>query len=553
MLTKLNIKNFALIDDLSIDFKNGFVVFSGETGSGKSILINSLSFLIGERADKTFVRFGKPFALVEGVFNVDAKTKSLCESMGIEVDASLVLSRKLTADGKSDVRANGNLLSVSMLKKITTNLVDIYGQHQHQCLLDEASHINFVDAFDVPKELEELKLVCEKLAQTNKKLGVFGQDEGFLARQKDILQFELAEINEATPSIDEELELLEKKKKFSNVQRVAECVDGAKSAFGFEDFSVENSISSALKVLKSVANVDSQIEEVCGRLESLKIEFEDVDETLSSILESYDFSTEEFANMEQRLEVFSKLKRKYGGSMESVIAYMEKVKEDLTQLENSEQEIEKLTKEKHDLIEKGEKLSEIVSQKRKQNAKIVEEQVVRELAGLGMKDSHFEIEFSKASNFGENGFDVVRFLFSANAGQPLKPLSKVISGGEMSRFMLAFKVVFGGKTGVSTMIFDEIDSGIGGETGVAVGLKLLQLAKTSQVFAVTHLASVGAMADQHFQIQKQISNGQTFTTLTELEGEAQIDEIARLAGGFKGQLASEYAKQLKKRAIQVKS
>ncbi len=553
MLTKLNIKNFALIDNLTIDFKDGLVVFSGETGSGKSILINSLSFLIGERADKTFVRFGCPFALVEGVFDVDSKTKQVCEELGIDVDSSLIVSRKLSADGKSEIRANGNILTLSMLKKITTKLVDIYGQHQHQCLLDESSYINFVDAYDKPAELEELKCVTDNIAEINKKLSIFGGDEGFLARQKDILRFELDEIHAVNPSVEEDGMLLEKKRKFSNVQKIAEAISGAKNAFVGEEFSTTNSICLGLKLLKSVANFDNELDSVCSRLESLKIEFDDINDTLATILESYELSAEEFEEMENRLDAFAKLKRKYGGDMESVVSYMHEAESKLAVLENSEQEIEKLTTEKQALLQKGEKLSEQISEKRKQNANLITKEIIKELSTLGMQDCCFEIEFEKMDNFNSNGFDSVKFLFSANKGQPLKPLSKVVSGGEMSRFMLAFKAVFGEKTGVATMIFDEIDSGIGGETGVAVGLKLLEIAKSSQVFVVTHLASVGAMADQHFQITKQVLNGQTFTSLSELNYEKQIDEIARLAGGLKGELATQYAKQLKMRAMQAKA
>lgn len=553
MLTKIRVQNFALIEDLTLDLDKNLVVFSGETGAGKSILINAISFLIGEKVDRSFIRFGTDFAQVEGLFVINQKTKSVCEEIGIDSQDEIVITRKIKLDGKTESRVNGSIVTNAMLKKLTATMVDIYGQHEHQCLLNESSHIDFVDAIKKPEKLESLVGVLGSLSDINNKLDELGGDEGKRQREMDILEFELKELEEAELKEGEEEELLEKQKKFHNVQKVCEAVNSSLSALeGSDEFSVSSMLYSASKSLNCVAGDEKELEVEQQRLSNLQIELEDIKESLCSVMQSYSFSESECEEVENRLEILKNIKRKYGGTIQSAMNYMADAQKKLEFLQNSDYECQKLEAQKQKMIEAANALCDEITLKRKENAALLEESIQKELSYLGMPNAKLSVSFSKAENFSKNGNDIVRFLFSANKGEPLKPLSSVISGGEMSRFMLAFKAFMGNKNGASTMLFDEIDNGIGGEVGFFVGTKLSQIAKTSQVIVVTHLASIGAMADQHFKVFKE-SDKRTSTKVVELNSEQKLAEIARLAGGVNEQFAFNYAKQLKQKAEQLKS
>ena len=553
MLTKLRVQNFALIDDLTIELDKNLIVFSGETGSGKSILINAISFLIGEKIDKSFIRYGAQFAQVEGLFVIGKQTKDLCAEVGIETQEELLITRKIKLDGKSEIRVNGFLTTQAMLKRITATLVDIYGQHEHQCLLNEASHIGFVDAIKKPEKLDELNDSLAQLAEINKKLDELGGDEGKRQREMDIIEFELKELNDANLTEGEEEVLLEKQKKFFNVQKVCDAISAAMSALdGCDEFSVTSAISMASKSLNSAISDEEKLENEQSRLNAAQIELEDIKESLSSIAESYTFSEEECEEVESRLSVLKNIKRKYGGTIESAIKYKTDITQKLEFLQNSDYECQKLLEQKEKLLAYINNLCESITEQRKANAKVLEQSILKELAYLGMKNASLSVEFSKLDGFTKNGNDSVRFLFSANKGEPQKPLSSVISGGEMSRFMLAFKSVMGTKSGAGTMLFDEIDNGIGGEVGFFVGTKLSQIAKNAQVIVVTHLASIGAMADQHYKVYKE-SGERTSTKVVELLGDQKLAEIARLAGGVSEGFAFNYARELKQRAMALKA
>ena len=556
MLSKLHIQNFALIENETIDFCEKLVILSGETGSGKSIVIGAINFLMGERADKSLVRYGCDTALVEGVFlNVCEEVKRRCRDFGIDASDEIIISRKLTADGKSEIRLNGVLVTLSMLKSITLLLVDIYGQHQHQSLLDESSHINFIDAYDEIFELKELENIVLQIKQIDSQMKIFGGDEISRVRERDILEFELKELEEANLELCEDEILEEKKKKFSNVKKIAEAIDGATSYLGEDDngSSVGICLYNANKLLDNVSDVDDKIQSLSERLSSVKIEIEDIKESLTGVLDDYDFSEQEFMQIESRLEILKNIKRKYGGSVQSAIQYMEDAKQKLEFLNNSEEKLKSLQQEKQILTDKGWDISRKITEHRKSNARKIEGNIEKELSALGMASAKLVVDFKQQEMFSANGADLVEFLFSANVGEPLKPLIKVISGGEMSRFMLAFKSVMGKLNGVQTMIFNEIDNGIGGEVGFAVACKLVQISRNVQVIVVTHLASIGAMADQHFQIKKKTEGGRTFTKISKLNTNEQLAEIARLAGGFNGAYSKEYANELKIRANQLKA
>ncbi len=556
MLKKLCVQNFALIENQTIDFDDALVVLSGETGAGKSIFISAITFMLGNRADKSFIRHGENFARVEGVFEIEKNNpaKTECFNLGIDVEDEIIISRKLSLDGKGEIRVNGVLTTLNNLNKITKSLVDIYGQHQHQQLLDISTHINFIDNYKKDKEsLANLeKVVCE-IGDINKQLAEFGEDEGAWQREKDRLEFELAELNEANLQLCEDEELEKQFKKMQNAQSIVQSLAGAAECLSNENASVSCALYNAGKMLLGSVDFGKDIESLQSRIESARIEVDDIVESLKDICQTFEFSEMEFEQIEQRLSKLKNIKRKYGGSIESALEYKNNAEQKLEFLTNSAEKIEQLKAQKQALMEIGNQLSEKISTKRKEVANEIAQKLKEELESLGMKNTQLVVDFKRASTFTPRGFDEVEFLFSANMGEPPKSLAKIISGGEMSRFMLAFKTILGESTNVETLIFDEIDSGIGGEVGLAVACKMANLAKSYQVIVITHLATIGAMADQHFFIQKSFNNERTTTQITSLSKEQQIQEIARLAGGYSGVFANEYAKQLKMRANQIKN
>lgn len=550
MLSKLHVINFALVEDVDLDFSNNLIVFSGETGAGKSILINAINFALGERSDKNFVRFNCPFAFTELVFeNVSNDVVLLCGDYGIEYEDKLIISRKIMADGKSEARINGVMVNISTLKAITSKLVDVYGQHQHQCLLDENLHLKFIDDYKKVEELDKLKVLLKEQKEIQKKLSSLGGDEGAILRSKDILEFELKELEEANLQIGEDLLLEDRKKIFDNIKKLA---DAANLSFQYlseneNSFSVSNCLYNAQKSVQSVCDIDNKFVNVAQRLSSAAIEIEDIKDSLNDILYSYDFSEEEYQQVESRLEIIKNIKRKYGGSTEQALLYKENIERKIEEISNSVELINELTQKEISLKEEMEQIAEEISAKRKIIAKDIEEKIESQLKDLSMKDAVLKIEFKRKGLIDESGFDDVVFMFSANHGEPLRLLSKVISGGEMSRFMLAFKKVFADKGKISTAIFDEIDSGIGGEVGVCIASKLAQISKTTQVIVVTHLASIGCIAGQHFFISKSQNKNRTNTVVKELNDNEKIEEIARLAGGYNGESAKQFALELKAR------
>ncbi len=555
MISKLHIKNFALIEDAQLSFSDKLVVLSGETGSGKSILLNAISFLLGERSDKAFIREGCQYAFVNAVFeNISENVTTECKSFGVEGVESLIISRKLTKEGKSEIRVNGQLFNLTMLRRITTKLVDMYGQNQNQILLDENSHLKFVDDYCKIEELQTLKQICSQIKTIDAQLGKFGGDELSRMREKGILEFEQAEIDNACLKLGEDDDLENKKKKFDNIKKLSESVAGALSFLDENEygFSVSSCLYNSNKCIDSVSEIDENLARLSERMVTAKIEIDDIKDTLASILDGYEFSENEYMNLENRIEQLKNIKRKYGGSIENALDYYKNLCEKLEFLCNSQEKIDELTTLRAGLVESGRKIAEVISEKRKQNAEKIEKAILCELKDLNMGNSTFKINFDKKENFTENGFDEVKFMFSANIGESLKPLAKIISGGEMSRFMLAFKVVMKNTKDVQTMIFDEIDSGVSGQVGFAMSYKLYQVSKFAQVFVVTHLANVAAMADQHFKISKEAVNGRTVSRIDLLDEKGELQEIARMAGSTEAKNSIEFAKELKLQATTKK-
>lgn len=549
MISKLCIKNYILIEDLTVELDKGLNIISGETGAGKSIIISAISFLLGAKTDKNVIMPDREYTRVEIEFlNLDNNTLQVLNDLGIEGQDNLILSRKLTIDGKNDIRANGQIINLTMLKQITTRLLEVYGQHAYQVLLDDNKHIDFIDAILMDKISEPLSQLKALLQQTNditKQLSNLNGDDASREREKQMLEYEISEITEANLNMEEEAELNNKLCKMKNTQKVLENLNAVTTILdGSDSASVLTMLYNAQHCTNIISNVDANIEAVNSRINSTRLELEDIKSTCEDIIQTYDFSEEDFNAIDARLDQIKALKRKYGQSVEEILQYCTNAEERLNQLTNSEELIEEL---KHKLEETNKNINDTclyITNLRKEVSVSLTNQLLEELATLGLKDAQFNIQIDQ-SNITNKGADKVSFWFSANPGQKLMPLNKVMSGGEMSRFMLAFDIIFG-LNQFGTLIFDEIDTGISGEVSYKVAYKMYELSKHNQIIAITHLPAICAMADANFKVQKTVTNGKTITTLQKLDSINNIDEIARLTGAItKSAIALQNAQELK--------
>ena len=544
MLKSIFIKNIALISSLNIGFGQGLNVLSGETGAGKSIIVDSLNFILGERADKSMLRHGEDMASVEAVFDIENEKarQTLAELTG-EDDDVIIINRTLDSGGKSDIRLNGRTVSLSMLKRLTSLIVDIHGQHEHQSLLKVNKHIEILDYF-LPAEATEIKRLLggllKEYRQVVKDLSAFGKDGDDRARQIDILSYQIREIKDAKLSEKEEGELLRKRELIINQERIAEGLGQANSYFngGGEAAGITEMLDAVVHALAGISRYDARLEGYSDRAESARAEISDIAEGIASILEETDYSEKDADALERRLDTFKLLKRKYGGDINLVHKFLENAERELDRLTNSSELIEGLKKQKSrlekDIYEKCSALSGL----RRAAAAEFENKVKKELSDLGMGNSVFKVQFadkpaleSLESAVGANGFDSAEFFLSPNIGEPLKPLAKIISGGEMSRFMLALKNITAAADDIGTMIFDEIDTGISGKMGQVIACKLAAISKGRQVICVSHLPQLAAMADNNFLISKSVQDGKTLTNVKPLKDAEILEEVSRLSGG----------------------
>lgn len=559
MLCQLSIENIALIDKLNLELKGGLNILSGETGAGKSIIIDSLNFVLGERADKSLIRFGTDRATVEAVFE-DYLTPSVAaylDDLGIDAEDVLILRRRMTLDNKNECRINGRIATLSTLKGLTELLVDIHGQHEHQSLLKSANHIVLLDKLgEHPVQLLKDEVAEDFKAYTalKKEYSRLGNAEE-RERKLDILTFQINEIEKADVKDGEEDELLAARKRIRNMEKIISALEGAKNLLdGYDSQSVSSSIKNAGSLLNTISSYDENIAPIADRLDSCKVEISDIAETLSDMLQKLDFDSRSADKIEERLEVVRTILRKYGGNYESLQKFYEEASAEAQLLSSAAERVEQLEKEieiaEKKLLGSAQKLSD----KRKAVAEKFEKAITKELCDLGMGGSTFKVDFKCASDVDditEDGADSVEFLISPNVGEPLKPLAKIISGGEMSRFMLAFKNILAGIDDIGTMVFDEIDTGISGNISQVVSEKMCNISRQRQVIAVTHMPSLASMADNHYLISKSTENGKTLTHIDLLEDDT--DEVARLIGGNDYSIyAVPHAKEMKANAQRYK-
>ncbi len=567
MLESLRIKNFAIIEDLSLNFSEGMTVLTGETGAGKSIIIDAVGLLAGGRGSAEFVRFGAKKCVLEGEFsfNPTADLIELLEQHEIEHDASMLLiQREIFSAGRTVCRINGSIVTIAVLKDIGSHLIDIHGQNEHQELMVTENHSHLLDFFG-PKELLAIKKDYQKVYREYKQLvrereqWVFNEQE--LAQRLDILRYQVEEIKAAQLQPNEEEGLLEEEKKLANHQAIVEALSSSYAALQGEEYSGLDSVGKAMEKMATVESIDESFKSISESLSSAFFQIQEAASDIYAELDGLEYDEERLNEIEERLNFIQQLKRKYGNSVESILDHYEKSDNELKQLENREEQVDGLSKKivatQTEAVKRAKELSEL----RKQTALRLEERIQEQLKELYMEKVKFSVVFKGAEqtdaedvHLTEQGFDKIEFFVSTNPGEPLKALSKVASGGELSRMMLAMKTIFSQSQGITSIIFDEVDTGVSGRVAQAIADKIYSVAKHSQVLCITHLPQVAAMADQHLYIKKSIDKERTSTSVEMLIENERVEEIARMLSGDElTQLTKETADELLKLADKKKA
>lgn len=562
MLERLRLQNFALFVDQSVEFENGFNSLLGETGAGKSIIIDALSFVIGAKSDKIMIRYGESSTKVEAVFSeLSQNAKNLLEEAGIEFDDSIIVSRSLNISGKNDIRVNGNFVTLTFLKELGACLINIFGQHENMTLLNDKNHLSILDSYDEEKTSElknqVRKLLCES-REVDEQINSLGGDQTTRERDIDLLEYSINEIESANLTMGEDEELSKNIAKSASFEKIVSAINSAISTMEMGSaFSVEGNLKQSSKLLLEIEKYDEKFGELAKRLDSTRLEVEDIRETLEEERDASYFDERQLESVIEREQVIKKLKRKYGATIEDILQYLSDAKQRKDNLLNAEYEIAKLEKQKDEIVKKLKIVCDKLTTLRKTMADQIEKKVVLELKELGMKNTTFKVQISpKAEEFSREkvnntGFDDVKFLFSANLGQAVKSLSKTISGGEMSRFMLAVKNVLRNDEGM--LVFDEVDAGISGQIAISVAQKLAKIARHNQILVISHLPQVSSMGDHFFKVTKNVVENQTISTVSKLEGNEIVNVIAGM--GFGESLtgnACEYAKDLLAKNLEFK-
>ncbi|WP_368646067.1 DNA repair protein RecN [Alkalibacterium putridalgicola] len=562
MLESLRIKNFAIIEELFLDFKEGMTVLTGETGAGKSIIIDAVGLLAGGRGSTEFVRFGSKKCVLEGEFSFrpSAELMALLSEHEIEHEANtLLVQREIFTSGRTVCRINGSIVTIAVLKEIGSHLIDIHGQNEHQELMVTENHSHLLDYFG-PKELLKLKKEYQDVFHDFKQLTrerdqwVFNEQE--LAQRLDILRYQVDEIEAAQLHPNEEEELLEEEKKLANHQAIVEALSSSYAALQGEEYSGLDSVGQAMEKMAAVENIDESFKQISDSLSTAFFQLQEAASDIYSELDGLEYDEERLNEIETRLNFIQQLKRKYGNSVEAILDHFEKSDKELKSLENREEQVDGLSKKIKTAQTQARKLAEELSAIRKETAVELENSIQEQLKELYMEKVKFQVAFKGPEAAGadepvltEQGIDKIEFFVSTNPGEPLKALSKVASGGELSRMMLAMKTIFSQSQGITSIIFDEVDTGVSGRVAQAIADKIYSVAKHSQVLCITHLPQVAAMADQHLYIKKTTDDERTQTSVERLMENDRVEEIARMLSGDElTQLTKETASELLKLA-----
>jgi len=551
MLKQLTIKNVALISELQVEFDKNLCVLTGETGAGKSIIVDSLAFVLGSKADKTLIKSGEEKAVVEAVFEIDeeATTYSIMQELGLSPEEIIVLHRTMNLQGKNECRVNGKICPLSVLKSIAHTLVDIFGQNEHVNFLQASTHLKIIDEFKKFPDYDNLEQVVAEYKQQQNLLEQFGGSESDRERTLSILEYEINEIEKANLIPDEEETLIAKKDKIVNVEKIAEALKSSLSHLR-DSANIPTEIWMASSSLQSVAKYDEEFLTLTDRIQTLKYELDDVIDTLDAKLYDCNYDPNELDTIIYRLEEIKRLKRKYGKTIPDVLDFLQQSKQKYSDLIDASAKIEKIENNLSNLKLQAYNLSQKLKDFRQKSAIDFCKLIYEELKDLGMPYATFSMHFDEAPHIDDfepslNGFDQAEFMFSANKGEPQKPLTKVISGGETSRFLLAIKSVTAKIENIPTMIFDEIDVGLSGNVAQMVAKKLANISRRFQCLVITHLPQVASMGDSNYYIKKTVENDKTYTSIELVDQQLKIKEVERLMGGTNiSQYSQKHAQEM---------
>lgn len=536
MLKTLNIENIAVIEKAEIEFNDGLNVLTGETGAGKSIVVDSINAILGERTSRELVRNGSDYAFVSAFFdNVADNVIDKIKSFGFEADSEdgVLITRKITANGKSVCKINGNSVTVSMLKEIGQLLVNIHGQHDSQALLNPDKHFEFIDMMCSNKSiLQSYKECFHQLITVRRKLKAVTVDEESKDKELELLDYQIKELSDADITVGEREELLKKKAIIENSENILNALNNTLYFLNGDD---ENQgavslVSSGAKEVLAVNN-SPELENISGRLYDVADYLEEIKDLISAQLSQLEFDENERERVEERLDLLYKLSLKYGSSEEEMLAFLDNAEKKKNSILYNDEELEKLAVQYDEYLEKAIELADKLSEERKETAKKFEKAVKEQLEFLDMPKISFEVHFDKG-NLTSNGYDKIEFLIATNAGESAKPLAKIASGGELSRIMLAIKSIIAYNDTIGTLIFDEIDTGVSGRASRKIGLRLKSVSDNAQVICVTHSAQIASVANEHYLIQKSVNNNRTYTSVNALDFEGRKQELARIMGGL---------------------
>ena len=532
MLSLLHIENIAVIEQADISFDRGFNVLTGETGAGKSIVIDAISAIVGERAYRDMIRTGTQKASVRGVFTQVPELPWFAEN-GVTYDPETVIQREIYLDGKNVCRVNGALVTVSILHKLGLQLINIHGQHDSAALFEEENHLTFLDDYAGNEALRQsYREGYDLVAELRRKIDKMTMDEGEKLRRMETLKYQITEIEKAAPEPGEDTALEERRKLLQNAEKLSQGMDEAVQCLYGDDDSegAAGLLAQAEYALARLSRFSDSFASLHERVSDLKYQVQDAAEEARDARDGLSFSADELERIESRLDVLHRLRRKYGASCEEILAYLEQAKKELDDMEFADDHLEKLKKKLEKAEAEAWKRAEVLRKNRKENAEAMSARILGELAQLDMPRVRFACNFRELE-LTPSGADAVAFYMSANAGEALKPLSKVASGGELARIMLALKNVLAEKDQIGCLIFDEVDTGVSGRAAQKVAEKLRSLARFKQVLCVTHLPQLAALADTHLLISKAERDGRTYTSVTPLDKEGRKRELARIIGG----------------------
>ena len=537
MLRELKIENLAIIDELDIEFDKGFIVLTGETGAGKSIILSGINLLIGEKASVDMIRDGEENLVAQGVFDVDEEQKKALEAMGIDIDGDeIIIRRSYSRSGKARAFVNNVRISLTDLKEIASTLVDIVGQHSHQMLLNKNNHIKLLDSFlnkDEKDLKENLVNLLSQYREIDIKIENIEKERKETLEKKEFYEYQLEEI-EKLKLKDGEDELLEAEyKRVFNAEKIREKVYESLEYLKDDEDSALSLITNSIRNIEYLGKYDERYIELAKRMENTYYELEDCVSEIENISKGIDVTESDLDKIAGRMNILKRIKEKYKRTLPELIAYREYLKEKLSDIDSGDFKTKELKKELNKIKTEYDKIAEKMTNSRKEIAIKIENELLNELKFLNMEDAKLKVQINKLEKMTNDGYDEVEFFISTNVGQDLKPLNKIASGGEVSRVMLALKVIFSKVDNIPILIFDEIDTGIGGETVRKIALKLKEIGENTQIISITHSPVIASKASQQFYIEKYVENSKTISRVKKLSAEERIKEIGRMLVGEK--------------------